>query len=150
MNLPALPQDIKIAQADLPAVYERAKLALTDCAKIDECADWSNKAAALGSYARQANDDELEKLAMRIRARAIRRCGELLQLFDGRGDHRKVHDGVNSSEPSRQDMAEQAGLSRRQRDTGKAEELRKMSDALRDHAEEIDRYRIARSQTRSA
>lgn len=45
-----------------------------------------DKAAALASYAKQADDDELEKHALRVRARAIRRCGELLQQIDkGRG-----------------------------------------------------------------
>ena len=33
----------------------------------------------MASYARQAQDDELRRMADRIQARAIRRCGELLQ-----------------------------------------------------------------------
>lgn len=38
--------------------------------------------AALASYARQAKDDELERMAQRIRARAIRRAGELLAQIE--------------------------------------------------------------------
>ena len=33
----------------------------------------------MASYARQAHDEELLKLATRMRERAIRRCAELLQ-----------------------------------------------------------------------
>lgn len=74
-----------VSSAKLPSVYEAAKLALAECENIDECKDWGDKAAALASYAKQANDDELERHAMRIKARAIRRCGELLKQYDGRG-----------------------------------------------------------------
>jgi hypothetical protein len=36
--------------------YERAKAALAQCASIDECQKWANKAEALASYAKQAHD----------------------------------------------------------------------------------------------
>lgn len=72
------------AHAPLPVVYENAKTALYNCVNVDECINWADKALALASYARQSHDEELEKLAKRIRARAIRRCGELLKMFDGR------------------------------------------------------------------
>jgi hypothetical protein len=49
-----------------------SSFALAHCNRIDECADWANRAAALASYARQADDDALERLATRVRARAIR------------------------------------------------------------------------------
>ena len=67
-----------VALAKLPHTYEQAKTALATCERIDECADWANKAEALASYAKQAQDDELRKTADRIQDRAIRRCGELL------------------------------------------------------------------------
>jgi len=70
--------------AQLPQSYERAKEALSTCSSIDECKDWSDKAMALASYARQADDKTLENYAIRIRSRAIRRAGELLKQFDGR------------------------------------------------------------------
>jgi hypothetical protein len=52
---------------------------LAECDRIDECQDWADKAEALTSHARQANDDELRHMADRIQARAIRRVGELLK-----------------------------------------------------------------------
>lgn len=69
--------------APLPARYEQARTHLAQCVEIDECQDWADKAAALASYARQADDKTLENYAMRIRARAIRRAGELLKEYDG-------------------------------------------------------------------
>ena len=79
-TLPALPSDLPpIGKARLPATYEGAKVALAECTRLDECQDWADKAEALASYAKQAQDDELRKMADRIQARAIRRCGELLQ-----------------------------------------------------------------------
>lgn len=69
---------VQIKDAPLPAVYERATKALAECSRIDECQSWANKAEALASCARQSKDDSLRKMADRIQARAIRRCGELL------------------------------------------------------------------------
>lgn len=69
---------VPVCDAPLPIVYERATKALAECARIDECQDWANKAKALASYARQSKDDTLRKMADRIQARAIRRCGELI------------------------------------------------------------------------
>lgn len=83
----ALPANLPgIAHAKLPATYEAAKSALAECSRIDECMEWANKAEAMASYAKQANDDSLRKMADRIQARAIRRCGELLkQVEPGKG-----------------------------------------------------------------
>ena len=70
----ALPANLPdVANARLPATYEAAKTALANCARIDECQGWADKMAALASYARQVKDDELRKMADRIKARAIRR-----------------------------------------------------------------------------
>ena len=57
--------------------YDQARHALAQCERIDEAKDWSDKAAALAAYARQADDPELEAIARRIRARAFRRMGEI-------------------------------------------------------------------------
>ena len=43
----------------------------------------ADKAAAIASYARQSDDKTLENMAARIRARVIRRTGELLEEFQG-------------------------------------------------------------------
>jgi hypothetical protein len=59
----------------LPVLYEEAKTAIAKSAKIDECKDWADKAAALRVYAKQSKDKTLEHNAIRIRARAVRRCG---------------------------------------------------------------------------
>lgn len=105
-----LPENIDVSSAALPASYEAAKTALANCSSIDECQEWANKAQALASYAKQADDDTLEKYAIRIRARAVRRCGELLKQFDGRGDHMKKE----AAHPSQNDIAAQAGMSEHQ------------------------------------
>ncbi len=75
----ALPALSDIAAARLPATYEAAHKAIAKSSRIDECKSWSDKAAALASYARQAKDQSLCVMAERIRARATRRCGELLK-----------------------------------------------------------------------
>jgi hypothetical protein len=79
LDLSRLPD---FATAKLPAVYQQATASLEKCVRIDECADWANKAQALASYARQAKDDELRKAADQIQARAVRRCGELLKEIE--------------------------------------------------------------------
>lgn len=99
------------AVAVLPQSYEGAKRALANCVQIDECQDWADKAAALASYAKQANDDELMKMATRIRDRAIRRAGELLkQIEPGQG----ARDGKREAgtyPPLRSEVAAQVGMS---------------------------------------
>lgn len=110
----SLPAHISSARANLPKSYEAAKTALANCVAIDECKDWADKAAALASYAKQANDDELMKMATRIRDRAIRRAGELLQQVDGRGGDRTKSEGAHTSAFTQADAAREAGLSKHQ------------------------------------
>lgn len=81
-NLPAM----------LPANYESAKKAIAECARVDECKDWADRAAALASYARQAKDPALRSFAIRIRARAISKMGEILESIlpvPAKGGYRK-------------------------------------------------------------
>lgn len=111
------PANISIAQAPLPATYDQAKQALAECDQVDECKDWADKAQALASYAKQARDDSLLKLATRIQARAIRRAGELLKEFDGRGGDRSKSDGAGTSAPAQRQAAADAGMSKRQQVT---------------------------------
>ena len=97
--------------ASLPQTYQNAQAALAQCSKVDECKEWADKAAALASYAKQADDNELQVMAQRIRARAIRRAGELLKQLDpATGTTKK--DG--SGPLSRKDAAYEAGMSERQ------------------------------------
>jgi hypothetical protein len=67
------------SDAPLPISYAEARAALERCECVDECAEWADRAGALASYARQARDRDLEAVAKRIRARAVRRAGELLE-----------------------------------------------------------------------
>ncbi|MDC7742484.1 hypothetical protein [Rhizobium binxianense] len=74
-------------------------------------------AAALASYARQADDKTLENYAMRIRSRAIKRAGELLKEFDARpGNAAKQTNGAGTLICQRE-AAEAAGMSERQQVT---------------------------------
>jgi hypothetical protein len=59
--MPILNPIAQLTSAPLPAIYANAKLALAECERIDECQDWANRAEALASYARQANDDDLRR-----------------------------------------------------------------------------------------
>lgn len=107
--------------ARFPAVYERAKQALAECARIDECKDWANKAEALASYFQQSKNEQMMKDCRRIQARAIERCGELLrQIESGQGkvnQHTVLRDGADLKQPTRESVASAAGLSERQRKT---------------------------------
>lgn len=112
----SLPSNISVSSARLPAAYEAAKTALANCASIDECQEWANKAEALASYAKQADDDTLRKHADRIQARAVRRCGELLKQFNGRGVNQYTKDDEGTLITQKQ-AASDAGLSDHQRVT---------------------------------
>jgi hypothetical protein len=121
MNQFHAPATINPATAKLPAAYEGAKNALSHCVQIDECKDWADKAQALASYAKQANDDELMKMATRIRDRAIRRAGELLKQIEpatGKNNqYVQVKGGDAPTFHSRKQAAEDAGMSRDQMHT---------------------------------
>lgn len=107
-----------IGSARLPVTYESAVVALRECANMDECQDWADKMAAMASYARQAEDDTLKKLCIRIQGRAIRRCGELLnEVRAGQGARDGKRQEGDLPPLSRTDAADQAGLSEHQRKT---------------------------------
>lgn len=116
MNLPA---QISVSQATLPQTYQNAQIALQQCSQVDECKDWADKAAALASYARQSEDDQLERMAQRIRARAIRRAGELLkQIEPGQGFRTDLEPSAASgTKLTRKQAAQDAGMSDRQKNT---------------------------------
>jgi len=108
-----------IREAKLPGAYIHAKGALEKCEKIDECQEWADRAAALASYAKQADDDSLRTLATRIQARAIRRCGELLKAIEKAANQHEAEARARSGAgpSSRTSAARDAGLSKRQKDT---------------------------------
>lgn len=109
MNLPS------VSSATLPQTYQAAQRALSECSQVDECKDWADKAAALASYARQSEDQELERMAQRIRARAIRRAGELLKQIEPGQGARDGKRGAGDHTPfTREDAARDAGMSKHQ------------------------------------
>lgn len=109
-NLPVATED-----APLPTSYERARAALAECKRVDECKDWADKAQALASYARQAQDDSLYKDACRIQGRALRRAGELLKTFQTSPEGgRPTGNGVGDHPVSQRQAAESAGMSEHQ------------------------------------
>lgn len=123
-NLPTL------SEGRLPAAYQQAVKAVAELTKIDECKDWGDKAAALASYAKQANDDRLVKMATKLQARAVQRCGELLAELpvDKRGpkgefpagDDTKLSEEFPTDRDTnltRNQAASDAGLSERQKHT---------------------------------
>jgi hypothetical protein len=115
MNLPST----DVSHARLPVAYEEAKRALAQCSKVDECQDWADKAMAMASYARQSNDETLYKYAERIKARAIRRCGELLRQVPAANGSRTDVEPQEGDHPrlTREQAATDAGLSEHQRKT---------------------------------
>ena len=114
MNNLLVLQNIDKGNAKLPEKYEGAKIALSECYSVDECKVWADKAQALASYAKQAEDTELEDMAKRIRGRAVRRIGILLKEFDGRLNNAKNQtEDTHHLIVSKSEAAEQAGLSER-------------------------------------
>lgn len=115
--------------SSVPIRYETARKALAECDRIDECKDWSDRAAAMRVYAIQAKDDNLRLTALRIQARAQRRLGELMKLIPagdkatrfGRADaHPPENAGRADAHPpvqTRSEAARSAGLSDHQRKT---------------------------------
>ena len=116
-----LPTTINTSHAKLPETYEAAKTALSKCTRVDECKTWTDKALALASYAKQADDETLYKLAKRIQYRAVRRCGELMKPFQAPGERTDQPSVVGGTRlghapdcPTQRQAAEEAGLSKRQ------------------------------------
>jgi len=111
-----MPLPVATGDAPLPQKYEAARMAIAECERIDECKNWSDQAAAMASYAKQAKDDSLRVMAVRIQARAIRRCGELLKQIEPRpGTRTDIEPGRGA--PTRLQAAGNAGLSRDQMHT---------------------------------
>lgn len=114
-----LPANISTDGATLPASYENAKQALAECASVDECQTWADKAAALASYARQAEDGTLLAYAQRIQARAIRRAQAIIkQIPPGTGKNNQHAQAKREGDHpfhSRKQAASDAGWSEHQR-----------------------------------
>ena len=97
--------------------YNKAVIAVKECAKLDEAKEWTDKMSALAYYHKQAGDKTLENYAIRIRHRGQRRMGELLKQFDGRGGDRKsdnIKTDAADGFDSQKETAQNIGLSERQ------------------------------------
>lgn len=104
-----------ISTARLPMTYEAAQVALQNCQQVDECKDWADKAAALASYAKQSQDESLLLMAQRIKARAVRRAGELLQQIEpAYGANQNISVGTHTNVLTRENAARDAGFSKHQ------------------------------------
>jgi hypothetical protein len=91
--------------------YAADRKELAESNRLDKCGDWLDRAAALASYAKEVQDQALEAMAQRIRARAIRRAGELLrQIEPGKGSHDGKRE-AGAHAPSRGEIARAAGFS---------------------------------------
>lgn len=103
-----------VVRSKMPVSYERAKQALEKCSTIDECKDWTDKAAALAAYGRQAKDETLVRSAQHIKARALKRMGELIeQIKPKRGGRprKETRGGAPPSLNMRKSAGEAAGIS---------------------------------------
>ncbi|MBS0641952.1 MAG: hypothetical protein JSS43_18970, partial [Proteobacteria bacterium] len=94
--------------------YAATRVAVRECATIDEAKQVQDKAEALRLYARQRDDRGLEVWMAEIRLHASMRIGELVRELDavehgGAGGGSKVQPAALSKD----DAIEQAGLSRR-------------------------------------
>ncbi len=113
-----LPNDIEIRRAQFPQNYQSAKVALKECSEVDEAMEWADKAAAIATYARQSKDNALLNLAIKIKARAVRRAGELLKEFQtGPDGGRPTKNGAAAGPVSQRQAAADAGMSERQEKT---------------------------------
>ena len=118
ISAPQLPVGFSITNAKLPQTYEAAKVALANCARIDECVNWASKADALASYAKQMRDETLLKYSRRIKLRALSRAGELLKTFEAKGKRTDLEPTTGTGGKwSQRDVAKASGLSERQQIT---------------------------------
>lgn len=101
-----------MSEPTLPAVYSEARNALAKCARIDECKSWADRAAALASYAKQADDEQLLNNAKRIKARAIDRIGELAEeIPPAKGANQNIRGDESPKVQTRAQAFRDAGIS---------------------------------------
>ena len=98
----------------LPNTYVAAKAALAECVRIDELKGVEDVAKLRAAAAQMANDTEMENQAKRIRARAVRRMGELVNEIPAESPGpSKIGQGA-PTQLSKTEAAREAGLSKHQ------------------------------------
>lgn len=90
-SLPILAKQ-KLDSTQLPELYRKAKIALKQCAQIDEVKDIQDKHSAIAHYAKQAKDKSLLYYAERIQLRAFMRLGVLLAALPDTTTSKEVVD----------------------------------------------------------
>ena len=97
--------------------YNKAVIAVQECAKLDEAKEWTDKMSALAYYHKQAGDKTLENYAIRIRHRGQRRMGELLKQFESQGLRNDLQlNKDNLTKFTTKEAASSIGLSKWQKD----------------------------------
>jgi len=91
----------QLKHVQLPALYQEARRALRECARIDECKDIANKHQAIAAYAKQAKNEQLCDYALRIKLRAIKRLGELLNSIPDPSERVKAANKAGISKQGR-------------------------------------------------
>lgn len=74
------------ALASVAPSYERRRLAIAECSRVDEVANLADQAVAAQAYFRQSQDLDNEIEASRIRVRAERRLGQILKEMAASGE----------------------------------------------------------------
>jgi hypothetical protein len=108
------------SEMQLPMLYEAARKAIEECARIDECKEWADKSAALRAYALMRDDVALTSYAQRIHLRSVRQIGLLLKQVEPQQGGDRGNAATGGRPPiagTRTQAAEDAGLSEYQRKT---------------------------------
>ena len=103
--------------------YEAARVALSECQRVDEVKDIRDKSLAMEAYARQAKDTGLMQMAAEIKVRAERRLGEMLREQKAAGG---MSQGGRPSETCREERQVSPSLS----DIGISRDLSSRSQQL--------------------
>ncbi len=88
------------ALASVAPSYERMRIAIAACSRVDEVANLADQAVAAQAYFRQSQDVGNEQEASRIRVRAERRLGDILRAMAENGERQRRGDtrpGIESS-----------------------------------------------------
>ena len=103
----------------------------------------ADKSQALASYARQADDETLFKLARRIQARAVRRVGELLKLHRTGPKGGRPANGGDRPTVSQRAVAAAAGISKKREVTAARGSIQKQWRRVVKESEERKRRDLA-------